>query len=367
MEISRNLAYQIVNNLKDIVNQDLNFMDRQGIIIASTDPNRINTFHQAAKVCVDKNEVVIIEFDNQYKGSKKGVNVPVEFDNETIGVIGITGDRIEVEKYGTIIKKMTEILLKEEWIKENQIQRRDNYRNFIEGIIYNRFDETELLISRENNLSKYIAVSKVLDSYSDASKTDEIMNILDSFFFNDNNVTYAFLFQELVILFLNKNRNFISKTLEEINATIENTFNYEITFGVSNEFFLISEGNEYFKQGRSAYSWHDETTRFPGNVLFYDDLDLGILLTNVSKENKFKFSEKVLGNLNDKELDFYSNLVDLYGKENGSIKKISEILFMHKNTVQYRLNKLYELTGYNPREYNGYLILKLAFLTYNTE
>ncbi|UBX38311.1 helix-turn-helix domain-containing protein [Enterococcus lactis] len=35
---------------------------------------------------------------------------------------------------------------------------------------------------------------------------------------------------------------------------------------------------------------------------------------------------------------------------------------VHKNTLQYRLNKLHSLTGYNPRNYDDYLILKLAFL-----
>lgn len=35
---------------------------------------------------------------------------------------------------------------------------------------------------------------------------------------------------------------------------------------------------------------------------------------------------------------------------------------MHKNSVQYRLDRLHELTGYNPRNLDDYVILRLAFL-----
>ncbi|NLY08928.1 MAG: hypothetical protein GXZ11_03385, partial [Tissierellia bacterium] len=56
------MASQIVNNIKGIINQDLNFMDRRGVIIASTDPNRVNTFHEAAKACVDRKKIIVIEY-----------------------------------------------------------------------------------------------------------------------------------------------------------------------------------------------------------------------------------------------------------------------------------------------------------------
>ncbi len=36
-------------------------------------------------------------------------------------------------------------------------------------------------------------------------------------------------------------------------------------------------------------------------------------------------------------------------------------MYMHKNSIQYRLNKLKELTGYDPRNFNDYVILWFAF------
>ncbi|WP_419773134.1 helix-turn-helix domain-containing protein [Helcococcus kunzii] len=42
--------------------------------------------------------------------------------------------------------------------------------------------------------------------------------------------------------------------------------------------------------------------------------------------------------------------------------KSSKTLFIHKNTLQYKLNKLEKLTGYNPRTLDDFVVLKLAFL-----
>lgn len=362
MEISKNLAHQIVNNIRDIVNQDLNFMDRKGIIIASTDPSRVNTFHEAAKACVDRKRIIVIEYDNQYRGSKKGINIPVEFDNDIIGVIGITGDRSEVEQYGTIIKKMTEILLKEEWIKENEIQKRDNYRNLLEGIIYNKFQDINSMYSLEENSLKHIAISKPFINYSNTEHMDKILNILDSHFHNNNSVIYSFIYQELVILFMDNSRISIERILKSIIQNCNEILKEKIAFGVSSSFTDLSASNIYFNQALSSHDWQRKYENKEGAILFYEDMDLGILLTDISAKNRTNFSEKVLRNLSKEDMDLYHNLLSIYGKNNGSIKAISEELFMHKNTIQYRLNRLYDLTGYNPREYNGYIILKLAFL-----
>ena len=45
---------------------------------------------------------------------------------------------------------------------------------------------------------------------------------------------------------------------------------------------------------------------------------------------------------------------------NGSIQQASEQLFLHKNTLQYKLNKLSGLTGINPRTYTGGCLYCLA-------
>ena len=46
-KISLNLAQEIVNAVKEVVDKDINFIDKNGIIIGNTDKKRLNTFHEA--------------------------------------------------------------------------------------------------------------------------------------------------------------------------------------------------------------------------------------------------------------------------------------------------------------------------------
>ena len=43
-----------------------------------------------------------------------------------------------------------------------------------------------------------------------------------------------------------------------------------------------------------------------------------------------------------------------------SLKQTAEELYVHKNTLQYRLERIYEKSGFNPRKFNESVILYLA-------
>ena len=45
-KIDRTLAAQVVNTVKDVCGRDVNFINQYGIIFASTDPERVGTFHE---------------------------------------------------------------------------------------------------------------------------------------------------------------------------------------------------------------------------------------------------------------------------------------------------------------------------------
>lgn len=68
--------------------------------------------------------------------------------------------------------------------------------------------------------------------------------------------------------------------------------------------------------------------------------------------------------LNSDELDEFTKIAHLFGEHNGSITKVAEQLFIHKNTLQYKLNKVFKKTGDNPRNFKDFVSLKMALLFY---
>lgn len=358
MKINQKLAQSIVESLRSTIKQDINYIDNNGMIIASTDQSRINTIHQGALTCIEKGETIAIFSDNQYPGSKKGVNLPVKFNNEIVGVIGISGDLNKVEKYGNIIKKMTEILLREEWLKENQSAKLESKKLIIESILNAQLYNLEIVPKSIENGIKHFAVSEIaLDSF-DFNMKRNLIRLSESNYKKDK-LYSAIIHDKFINLYIDSNDKDITNHLSILYDNYIKSNKLPLHFGISNSFADVTSAKTYYNQAIRSANWAKSTDFHP--ILFYKDMDIGLLLTSLDENDLNEYSQRILKNMNHEEIKFYKNLFFLYGKHNGSINKISREMYMHKNSIQYRLNKLRKLTGYDPRNLNDYVILWFAF------
>lgn len=104
MKISRDIARTIVREISNTIHQNANFMDDTGHIIASTDPVRIGTYHVGAqKIIEERLDYLKINTDEEYNGTKVGINMPVYLKGEIVGVLGISGEWSQIEKYINLI------------------------------------------------------------------------------------------------------------------------------------------------------------------------------------------------------------------------------------------------------------------------
>nr|MDH3152713.1 sugar diacid recognition domain-containing protein [Bacillus licheniformis] len=104
--LSKELAEEIVERTMSIIRHNINMMDENGVIIASGDRSRIGDEHAGAKDALAAEKVISItpEECSALTGTKPGVNLPIVFHDEIIGVIGITGPPSEVSRYGELVK-----------------------------------------------------------------------------------------------------------------------------------------------------------------------------------------------------------------------------------------------------------------------
>jgi carbohydrate diacid regulator len=70
--------------------------------------------------------------------------------------------------------------------------------------------------------------------------------------------------------------------------------------------------------------------------------------------------DTIFKNCGEDEIKMIVDFIQVYCKCNGSINKISDLLAVHKNTVQYRINKINELLGTDIRNTKNLLRLFLA-------
>ena len=91
-------------------------------------------------------------------------------------------------------------------------------------------------------------------------------------------------------------------------------------------------------------------------IAFFDDMTLEILLSSISEQEKNAYLKKTISALSDEE----RNLLQTYFEANMSLLGTSQKLFLHKNTVQYKLNHIYQKCGLNPRVFKDAVLLYLA-------
>ena len=114
LELTRHSAQAIVNDIGGIVHQNINMMDKNGVIIASTDKSRIGHLHEGAVRGIgEKLPELYITPECATNSTRVGLNLPIIHMGECVGVIGITGGYEQVKDYGRIVKKMVEILIRE--------------------------------------------------------------------------------------------------------------------------------------------------------------------------------------------------------------------------------------------------------------
>ena len=93
------LAEDLVSGTSDLLDgRTVNVMNTEGYIVASTDPLRVGTFHQGAREAVLRGKPVDIPADQvgRYPGAKEGCNMPLRVGGQIVGVVGINGNPPEI-------------------------------------------------------------------------------------------------------------------------------------------------------------------------------------------------------------------------------------------------------------------------------
>lgn len=351
--ISRMTAQQIADTVKDICGYHINFINEKGIIIASSNPKRIDTFHEAGLQVILNGAAIEVPADDSFSGTQKGVNIPVFHDGRIIAAIGISGDVEEVRKYGYLAQRITDILLLERDLDSqgNQQKNRLNYiiRTLVSGDPLNPAYMRDFL--SEYRLSENLPYRTLLIQSSSNCNPNNLSMIQQRVFqaFEQmDSPLYTFNYPNEYILLMSdsdcRNRFFLIEKLAFDCSGI-------LKIGLGDLQPLSGQAVSCHAARLAIASLHD------GQALaLYDSLDFDLILNDISLDVKEDFLRKTTAQLSDEDIE----LLRVYFDENMSLQKTSSRLFIHKNSLQYRLNRIHSLCGYNPRSFQEAVVLYSA-------
>jgi carbohydrate diacid regulator len=367
--LSTSLAKKIIEEVKKLFHEEVIMVGVDGIIIVSTDAERIGTYHEGAMISVkEKRRVIIRKDDEQHlKGVKTGINIPVFFLNNVIGVIGITGDPERVLPYGELLRKMTELLVQESYYSE-QLQWQSR---MLEAFVF------DWLHLREMSQA-FVKRAKILKIDLQAKRQIILVQVTEQqdFFFkdiwqlthvwndpHDQDVLIHWGNDRLLIIryvHQEQERETVTQKVKQLKSFIEETWKTKVIVGIG-QAVESSELTKGYEQAERALSIALKKT----GTVFEEDLRLDICLEEISTATRKEFTERILQAVeSDEEMleTFYT-----FFEQNMSLKLTASKLHVHINTLHYRIKKLEELTGLNLKYFPDVVSLYLAlyFLDYH--
>src|SRR5690625_1294216 len=93
----------LIEELQELMNLDMLITNEDGMIVACTDRERLNHFHEGAYLSLKNREEMIIteELTEKLIGVKEGIVVPLMIEDIPVGSLGITGDPKVVKFYAS--------------------------------------------------------------------------------------------------------------------------------------------------------------------------------------------------------------------------------------------------------------------------
>ena len=356
--IETELAKKFIEQVTQYTEYNINIMNDQGVIIASRDPKRVGAFHEVAYYIVTGGED-IVDTSNQedYPGVKPGINMVITMDGKREGVVGITGDPGEIRPVALITKMAIEAMLKYEKQQEELRRRRNRKEHFTNLLIHVEYpDPGELRsVAKQLNYSENIIRIPILCKLDDI-RPEPFLDMIKS--------TPGHGAEDISIV-PDSSHILIFKAMREQAQKVFADYKYMIAEYLSTALqwlkeqekeknckFYIGSFQENFTQYYNAYrhcKWLEKNVDDGSAAFFYDHM--GNYVRSIVPVNELQW----MFNVYEKELseEFKKTFMEIAGvliKTNYNLVTASKELFVHKNTLLYRYNKMKNTFNINPME-----------------
>ncbi|VBB07718.1 Hypothetical protein LUCI_2983 [Lucifera butyrica] len=385
MVLSDELAQKIVDTVMNLVHRNVNIFNREGIIIATGHPDRYKTFHKGAKDVIDTESVIEISPNELplYPGALQGVNLPIVFDDQIIGVVGVFGNPDEVRSISYLVKAITELILEHELLQK---EIRSEYllrEKFVDFILSNTADQIPPKIKRiaktlglNLDLPRTVVLldlAKLINSYTSEYGSSElvlerttniaIQRINENVLLSEQDLAIV-LGEKLIILkaftaFENKE---IHQWAERLLATLSMNNQIEFFCGIGAVANSLCEYHISYEQAQYCLT---QCTKHASIRTIYDHDIIVRYALNKAVETSIRPSLQYIvksfagTNFHNKEMK--QTILALLNN-NLNVKATAACLHIHRNTLLYRLDCLRNETGLDPSHcIEDAILLRLLF------
>ena len=375
----KKMAQNIAKSTSDVIGHGVLVTDENGMIIGCNDEKRIGEYHPPSIKVMQENMPMTTSISDaeNYGNVLPGYTLPIRFFDRVMGSVSIAGLPEEVERYGLLVQKQAEIMLREQAFLESDLLRERSLRDLIENI--SSYDPKEgsgeliMMQARELgfNISK-CRVALVIEMRRWSNETAEaafqrMLREVRSSFSNPRNVICPQEnYRVTVLLSVGADRE-PDKTYEAAEVLskdfLESIGAKGILADVSIGFYALdlhglsrsinSARNSLRLARRLGIKGMIRSEKFTGEALL-DALPTGVREEYAARILKELPSRK---DFNEMKETFLAWCGSPFASGN-----VAENLSMHRNSLQYRLKKIRSITGKDPWNFKDAFELWAAFV-----
>lgn len=359
MILQQELLQEMADRIIDDIGYNINIIDKNGIIVASGSRERIGDFHAIGHEAATKEERIDINSEtvHLYQGVKEGINQPFYYRNQLAGVIGITGNSEEINDFVKVVKTMIEVMVEQERLKERMFLRQNSKTQFVNLLLNHRSDDDISTLEQWSrqldynfNIPRIVIILQLNDQEPDAD-IQEALKIIKKVSGHGKEDFSSILSASRLVIFkyIQPDKQFhqLKTYVHDIHESLKKSGMSQIKIGTGSLYSQIQDMHKAFDEAIFCLD-HLETSGH--SIGFIDDYLFQYFLKQLPESFFSHFIENYYSKISS-SVELMETLVALT-KNQLNLVETSKSMYVHRNTVVFRLNKIKELTGLDP--HNGY-------------
>lgn len=351
-ELDAQLAEQIVQRTMQIIHYNINVMNKHGRIIASGDTTRVGEKHDGAMLAIAKGENVSLDAPaaSSLSGVKPGINLLLNFQEQVVGVIGITGEPAQVEQFGQLVKMAAELIIEQAQAWHSQQwgsrQREEFIVQWAQGTT-----EWPVLLDWANRLQIDLALPRVASVIEVRSAEPlkqqamrEVIELLE--YPKRDNLVAMLSLNEIVVLKphqedIQQERQRIARLLARTDAVQ----GVDLVIAIGPYFPQPERLFESFRAARQTLTV-GKRLRPQARQHFFEELQLPVLLSQINDDWQLQALLSPLQSLQAQDKSgLLQKTLHQYIADYPDLGLCASHLHIHRNTLRYRLDKIGQITG----------------------
>ncbi len=349
--MSNKLFKDVISQMKGSVDRVIGVIDSNANVIACSNSSRIGDVNETVALDIVETNDVFVRDGYTYK---------------SFGIVGKSGYAVFVEGSDDFSARYANILAVSFTNIKQYYDEKYDRNNFVKNVILDNILPGEIFLKAiefnfNNDVSRVALLIRVL-SDNDTSIYNAVQNL-----FPDKQKDFVLNISEKEVVLIKEIKSGIeARDLEKLARSIVDTLGSEFytqtTIGIGTVVYGIKDLARSYKEAQIALEVGKvfDTDKI---IVSYENLGIARLIYQLPTTLCEAFLQEVFKTGSIESLDQETLFtIQKFFENNLNVSETSRKLFVHRNTLVYRLEKIKKLTGLELREFDHAIIFKVALM-----